>query len=286
MKLERLSENQIRCTLNKNDLEDRELVLTELAYGTDKARELFRDIMEQASEELGFEANDIHLMIEAIPVSPECLILIITKVDDPEELDTRFARYSKYTDMDLDDDEEDDDDIGISLDNGTEKMDFLSNAASLMETISDIVENIEKAKMQSKAAGEASKNISSEGSSKRITSQDTDVPDKKSRKDNGKDKIVPYNIFSFRNIHEVSKAAAIVVNLFDDSSALYKNPVNHHYYLLIHHTTGDINNYQRACNCFSEYGTKVKANYATPYYFFEHFQVIIKDHAIEKLSSI
>ena len=37
-------------------------------------------------QELGFEVNDIPLMIEAIPVSPDCLILIITKVEDPEEM--------------------------------------------------------------------------------------------------------------------------------------------------------------------------------------------------------
>ena len=54
MKLERLSENQIRCTLYKSDLADKELHLTELAYGTDKAKELFRELMQQASSELGF----------------------------------------------------------------------------------------------------------------------------------------------------------------------------------------------------------------------------------------
>ena len=88
MKFERISENQIRCTLNKNDLLDRELRISELAYGTDKAKALFRDMMQQASYELGFEAEDIPLMIEAIPVSTECLVLIITKVEDPDELDT------------------------------------------------------------------------------------------------------------------------------------------------------------------------------------------------------
>ena len=31
-------------------------------------------------------------MIEAIPVSTESIVLIITKVEDPEELDTRFSR--------------------------------------------------------------------------------------------------------------------------------------------------------------------------------------------------
>ena len=96
MKIERLSENQIRCTLNKADLAEKEIMLTELAYGTDKAKELFRELMEQASIELGFEVDNIPLMIEAIPVNPDCLILIITKVEDPDELDTRFSRFTKH----------------------------------------------------------------------------------------------------------------------------------------------------------------------------------------------
>ena len=44
MKIERLNENQIRCTLNKSDLASRQLKINELAYGSDKAKELFRDI--------------------------------------------------------------------------------------------------------------------------------------------------------------------------------------------------------------------------------------------------
>ena len=49
MKIEKISERQIRCTLSKKDLVDRELRLSELAYGTDKAKELFRELMQQAS---------------------------------------------------------------------------------------------------------------------------------------------------------------------------------------------------------------------------------------------
>lgn len=90
MKIERLSENSIRCTLNRADLDSRELKISELAYGTEKAKSLFKDMIAQASFECGFEADDIPLMIEAIPVSPDCIILVITKVEDPEELDTRF----------------------------------------------------------------------------------------------------------------------------------------------------------------------------------------------------
>lgn len=94
MKIEKVNENQIRCTLTREDLASRELKISELAYGTEKAKTLFRDMMRQANFEFGFEAEDIPLMIEAIPLNAECIVLIITKVEDPEELDTRFSRFA------------------------------------------------------------------------------------------------------------------------------------------------------------------------------------------------
>ena len=94
MKIERVNENQIRCTLTSFDLSVRNLNLRELAYGTEKARNLFREMIQKASNEVGFEAEDIPLMVEAIPLSNESVMLIITKIEDPEELDTRFSKFS------------------------------------------------------------------------------------------------------------------------------------------------------------------------------------------------
>ena len=94
MKIEKISDNQIRCTLTKEDLAARELKLSELAYGTEKAKSLFHDMMQQAEKDYGFEADDAPLMIEAIPASSDSIILIITKVDNPDELDSKFARFS------------------------------------------------------------------------------------------------------------------------------------------------------------------------------------------------
>lgn len=96
MKIEKINDNQIRCTLTKEDLETHHIQISELAYGTDKAKQLFRDMMQQAQMQFGFEADNIPLMIEAIPVSTESIVLIITKVEDPEELDTRFSKFSPY----------------------------------------------------------------------------------------------------------------------------------------------------------------------------------------------
>lgn len=94
MKIEKINENQIRCTLTGDDLARRKIRLSELTYGSDKAKLLFRDMMQQAHNNFGFDSESSPLMIEAIPLAPDSIVLIITKVDDPEELDTRFSRFS------------------------------------------------------------------------------------------------------------------------------------------------------------------------------------------------
>ena len=62
MKIERISDSQIRCTLSNFDLSERNLNLSELAYGTEKARRLFREMVQKAYDEVGFDAEDIPLM--------------------------------------------------------------------------------------------------------------------------------------------------------------------------------------------------------------------------------
>ena len=71
MKIERINENQIRCTLSNFDLSVRNMNLGELAYGSEKARNLFREMIQRAANEVGFEAEDIPLMVEAIPMANE-----------------------------------------------------------------------------------------------------------------------------------------------------------------------------------------------------------------------
>lgn len=105
MKIERISENQIRCTLSKEELMERQLRISELAYGSEKAKLLFREMMQEASL-IGFETEDIPLMIEAIPVSSETLVLIVTKIEDAEELDTRFSRFTDVYESDVEEEGE------------------------------------------------------------------------------------------------------------------------------------------------------------------------------------
>lgn len=97
MRIEKINDKQIRCTLNQNDLKEREIEISELAYGSAKAKALFRDLIQQASYECGFDAENIPLMIEAIPLLPEALILLVTKVEDPDDLIPDFLLLPKKT---------------------------------------------------------------------------------------------------------------------------------------------------------------------------------------------
>ena len=95
MRIERINENSIRCILTSFDLSVRNLNLRELAYGTDKAKKLFEEMMSRANDEVGFNAENTPIMIEAIPMTGNAIQIVITKVEDPEELDTRFSKFSQ-----------------------------------------------------------------------------------------------------------------------------------------------------------------------------------------------
>jgi len=112
MKFEKINSSQIKCSLTKTDLEEHNIhELGDLFYRTQASKELFDDIMEQASSELGFDISGEAIKVEAIPVSRENIEFIITKIEnisDLRELDPRFSKFTDYdTDGEADDESED-----------------------------------------------------------------------------------------------------------------------------------------------------------------------------------
>ena len=133
VKIEKISENRIRCTLTRSDLSARHLSLGELAYGNDKARRLFREMVELAGEEIGFETDDMPLMVEAIPLSGDGVMLIITKVEDADELDTRFTKFTP----DLQDEEEE------LQEDSTPEQQFSGSANDILNALNRLIEKDE-----------------------------------------------------------------------------------------------------------------------------------------------
>lgn len=90
MKIEKLSDTQIQVTLNHSDLIDRNIKISELAYGSKKAQALFKDMMARAYEDFGFETENTPLMIEAVPLSTDSIMIVVTKVEDPSQIEEKL----------------------------------------------------------------------------------------------------------------------------------------------------------------------------------------------------
>jgi len=90
MKIEKVSENQIQVTLNHSDLLDRDIKISELAYGSKSAQALFKDVMTKAYEDFGFETENVPLMIEAVPLSADSIRIVVTKVEDPSQIEQKL----------------------------------------------------------------------------------------------------------------------------------------------------------------------------------------------------
>jgi len=100
MKIEKISDTQVKFTLSHADLEERDIKLTELAaYGSEKTQRLFREMMEQALIVCDFEADNIPLMIEAMPISMDSIVIIVTKVTSESEVEQKFNMTPRTRDI-------------------------------------------------------------------------------------------------------------------------------------------------------------------------------------------
>ena len=281
MKLEKLSDTQIRCTLSKEDLSQRQLHLSELAYGSEKAKELFHDMMQQASIELGFEADNIPLMIEAIPISNDCLVLVVTKVEDPDELDTRFSRFSKinmddsfdedfsdiddtdFEEMDFLDDEDDidmdDEPLPFSPSSDFDNAD--SDASTSSKERSAIDDALDLIAPFTQAIAQAKKEAMRKKKENRSSVQDCQY-------------------YSFQNFSQAAQLGAFLAPFFEGESSLYKDSFSNNYYMILRKTQSENDTFHRACNIAADFGVRISASYATPAYFREHFETILEENAV------
>ena len=262
MKIEKVNDHQIRCTLTKADLIDRELKISELAYGTEKAKNLFRDMMQQASFECGFEAENIPLMIEAIPLNAECIVLIITKVEDPEELDTRFSKFAPS----IHDAEED----------GAEEPaeSYLEGADDVLDLFKKLHEN----KLKNSYEGE--------------TAQNTEVPSSLADLSTGSESVALAleadltKVFSFPHLSELTRLAHVLKNFYRGTNSLYSSRESGNYSLILTKSGHSPEEFNKVCNIISEYGVPEKYFSGTEAYLNVHCELFIADHALQSLALI
>ncbi|MCR5467611.1 MAG: adaptor protein MecA, partial [Lachnospiraceae bacterium] len=223
MKIEKINDNKIRCTLTREDLDSRHIKLSELAYGSENAKLLFREMMKQANYQFGFEADDMPLMIEAVPVSTDSITLIISKVEYPEELDTRFSKFTDPGDYG---------DLLFNSDN---------NALQTANDILNLFREIDD-KNKKKEAKEDSDKVfvpfsDKESIEKGITpSVPTDI----------------FKLFCFGKLDTVLRISKVLSVFELGSNSLYLSPDNNGYFLILHKSDMTPEDFNKVCNILSE----------------------------------
>lgn len=260
MKIEKINDNQIRCTLTKEDLLERELKLSELAYGSEKAKSLFRDMMQQASFEFGFEADEIPLMIEAIPLSSECIVLIITKVEDPEELDTRFSKFSSSAEE------------ASQVETAA-----IEGADGILDLYKRIHEEKVRLEQQSGDFVPLDKALKKSDSAKPVQKQATRTP------------VTSLNLtklYSLKNLDTVSSLAYVLKDFYTGDNSLYKNPARRNYFLVLNKSMHSPEDFNKVCNIASEYGHQENFTPAAEAFLEEHYEPIIIHNALQVLGTL
>lgn len=245
MKMERISENQIRCTLTPDDLSNRKIKLSELAYGSEKARHLFYDMMQQANIQFGFDSNGSPLMIEAIP-STESLILNITKVSDPEELDTRFSSFSSPSKV-------------------AKKEVHITGADGILNLLKKIKEISESVSEGGNNAAPAGKQSGAE----RMNAAAANLAE----------------VFRFANLDDAINASKSVNPDVVCVNSLYKYDEGE-YLLVVHSEKAAPESINRIFNVLSEYGSSEHCPEGLESHLREHGCLMIADNALQRLAAL
>ena len=267
MKIEQVNENQIRCILTREDLEERKIKFSELTYGSEKANRLFKDVMQQANFEYGFSVDEHPLMIEAVPMQSGMIVFVITKVTTPDEFDSRLSHFVNALRDNIGDGESDAEDEE-ELANAEE-----DNGITAQVRISAV--GGQEAPVGGLSLRDLFQEMFSRGNqpSPKKENNETTVRQKD-------------RIFIFNNIGSVIDAARSLSGMEAGESCLYKNRSDGRYYLLVYADYLTPAGYNRLCTAMADFSESEKYSATLESYMEEHYDIVIAEHALQALSGI
>ena len=250
MEIIKTSDNQIKCTLDIHDLEVRRINLDKISYGSEESRALVEEMMRVAAEKFDFRANDLPLVVEAIPYENK-LVFLITRVEFPEELDTRFSRFT-----DADEDEYQVPEApGYAEDNSSNFFSHLDNAIKEAKKITRKVRAEEKPENE-------------------ITLSDKKKP-------------APVRmIYAFRSMDELIFLATVITKKYHLPSSVYRAGANSSILLLVSQGDNTPEQYRTICDIISEYSCKDRRSSGSDAFLMEHYTPILAENALEVLASL
>ena len=90
----------------------------------------------------------------------------------------------------------------------------------------------------------------------------------------------------FSDFSEITRLAHTLQGVYQGNYDLYKNEAAHRYYLLVSKSRQTPEEFNKVCNILSEYGTQQTYTPAAGAFMKEHYQVILKNHALQTLAEL
>lgn len=268
MKIEQVNENQIRCILTKEDLEERKIKFSELTYGSEKATRLFRDVMQQANYEFGFSPDEHPLMIEAVPMQSGMIVFVITKVTAPDEFDSKLSQIVNALK----------DNMGGDVIDDEEDLPFGSSEDTEPVTASiriSAVSNNNNDQAASVSLSDIFREMFTRGKDTSAEKKER-IPETRQQD----------RIFVFDDLGSVIDAAHSLSNLDPGESCLYKNKLDGKYYLLIYADYLTPGAYRSLCTAMSDFSAGEPLSPSMEAYMEEHYDIVIPEHALQSLREI
>ncbi len=258
MVFEKSNDNQIKCVLDKEDLISRNINIKDLFYGSPKTEQLFKDVVSRAQANYDFNKQKLPISIDAIPLPNDTLVIIITIAEEPEEIDSRFSRFTP-------------DPNAASDKLFSSKADTSAGPEDIFSFFSNIANQISNS---SKDSPEDSNLFDS-------AKNDFSSFDSAIAKDPDGTMLI---IFKFENIDKIIELSNMLMKIYNDNNSLYKLGTS--YYLFVYNTEHNEETFLKICDLISEYGNPVINSPTTSEHILEHAELIIADTAIQELSQI
>ncbi|MBR5421461.1 MAG: adaptor protein MecA [Lachnospiraceae bacterium] len=266
MRIEQVNENQIRCILTQEDLDERKIKFSELTYGSEKATRLFRDVIQQAGEDYGFIPDEHPLMIEAVPMQSGMVVFVITKVTTPDDFDSRLSQLVSALRGSTDEEGEGED---FALEGDGDGFSAQIHIHAVGDTPSAPI------------GGLSLRDLFHE-----MFSRGTEAAKSKPVQNNNAVMRPQNRIYTFRDIASVLDAAAAVRNFELGESVLYKNPADGSYYLLLYADYLTPAGYNLLTVTLADFSADEVIQPTMEAYMEEHFDIVVAEHALQALVSV
>lgn len=95
-----------------------------------------------------------------------------------------------------------------------------------------------------------------------------------------------YGVCSFESIDRLIVAAKLSENFYDSDNSLYKNPEDGLYYLVFTRNRNSEEEFDIVSRHLREFGKFGNVSYAARFYVEEHYELLIKDNAMQSLAEM